>query len=88
MILGVDSAVTIPAIGAPGSVAKVYENAEKLFQLADLPIGVAIYGLGALGTRGSAANLREFEVRDPDRFSKYNSGGCPARLDRKFLLEV
>jgi hypothetical protein len=62
-VLAVDSATTVPAIG--GGVAKVYENAEKLFQLDDRPIGVATYGLGALGNRSIGSYLREFEARDP-----------------------
>jgi hypothetical protein len=67
VVLGVDSAVTVPAVGPGGGIAKVYENAEKLFQLGNLPVGVAIYGLGAIGTRGIGSYLREFEVRDPDK---------------------
>ena len=64
VILGVDSAVTVPTAGG---VAKVYENADKLFQLGDLPIGLAAYGLGALGERGIGSYVREFEVVDPDK---------------------
>jgi len=63
VILGVDSAVTVPA---PGGVTKVYENAEKLFQIAGRPIGVAVYGLGALGTRTIGSYLREFQLKDPE----------------------
>ena len=62
VILGVDSAVTVPA---PQGIVKVYENAEKLFQLGERPIGVATYGLGALGMRSIGSYVREFEVRDP-----------------------
>lgn len=57
-ILGVDSAVTSPV--AP-NVFKIYENAQKLFQLGDKPIGIAIYGLGALGERSIGSYIREFE---------------------------
>src|SRR5687767_8142260 len=63
VILGVDSAVTIP--GTTGE-AKIYENAEKLFQLGERPIGVAIYGLGGLGARSIGSYLREFEITDPN----------------------
>lgn len=58
VVLGVDSAVTVPG---PGGIVKVYENAEKLFQLGDRPIGVAFYGIGVLGTRTLGSFLREFE---------------------------
>lgn len=62
-ILGVDSAVTVPT---PQGIAKVYENAEKLYQLGDRPIGVATYGLGAIEGRSIGSHLREFEVADPN----------------------
>ncbi len=62
VILGVDSAVTLPG---PGQDVRIYENAEKLFQLGKCPLGVAIYGLGAIGSRTIGSYLREFEVRDP-----------------------
>jgi hypothetical protein len=48
VLLAIDSAVTLPDGG--GGVAKVYENAQELFQVADRPIGIAAFGLGALGT--------------------------------------
>src|SRR5947207_2181008 len=64
VILGVDSAVTVPS---PGGVAKVYENAEKLFQLGERPIGIATFGLGALGTRSLGSYLREFAIHDPGK---------------------
>jgi len=62
VILGVDSAVTVNTSDGKG-IAKVYENAEKLFQLGDKPIGIAIYGIGNLGTRSIGSYIREFEVR-------------------------
>ena len=49
-----------------GGVVKTYENAEKLFQLGDRPIGVAAFGIGALGERNIGSYIREFEMRDPD----------------------
>jgi hypothetical protein len=60
VVLGVDSAVTVPG---PGGIVKVYENAEKLFQLGDRPIGVAFYGIGVLGTRTLGSFLREYEKK-------------------------
>jgi hypothetical protein len=61
--LAVDSAVTLP--DGAGGVAKVYENAQKLFQLGDRPIGIAGFGIGALGSRAIGSYLREFETLDP-----------------------
>ncbi len=62
VILGVDSAATVPTPQG----AKVFESAEKLFQLGELSVGVAVYGLGAIGPRTLGSYLREFEVRNPN----------------------
>lgn len=59
VILGVDSAVTVPG---PTGIDKVYENAEKLFRLGNRRIGVATYGLGVIGARTIGSFVREFEV--------------------------
>lgn len=61
VILGVDSAATV----ATPQGSKVYDGAEKLFQLGELPVGVAIYGLGALGARSIGSFLNEFESTNP-----------------------
>lgn len=42
IILGVDSAVTL---SGPTGIIKVFENAQKLFQLGEKPVGIAVYGL-------------------------------------------
>lgn len=61
VVLAVDSAVSVQTSQG----LKIYEDAEKLFPLSERPIGVAIYGLGAIGTRSIGGHLREFEVTDP-----------------------
>jgi hypothetical protein len=63
VILGVDSAVTV---AAGGDHVKIWENAEKLFQIADRPIGAAIYGLAGFGDRSIGSYLREFELSNPN----------------------
>lgn len=63
VILGVDSAVTLPG---PGGVLKIYENAEKLFQLGEMPIGIAFYGIAGFENRGIGSFIREFELKNPD----------------------
>lgn len=63
--LAVDSAVTVPDASGEG-VAKVYENAQKLFQLRGRPIGIAVFGLGTLGSRTIGSYVREFETLDPN----------------------
>lgn len=59
VILGVDSAVTL---GHAKGVLKVYENAEKLFQLAKKPVGIATFGMGGMGARSIGSYIREFEM--------------------------
>ena len=64
VVLAVDSAVTV-ADPAGAGVAKIYENAQKLFQLGERPIGVAVYGVGTIGSRTIGSYVREFEKADP-----------------------
>jgi hypothetical protein len=61
VILGVDSAVTVPV----GNHYKIWEHAQKLFQMGDRPIGAAIYGLAGLGDRSIGSYFREFQEKDP-----------------------
>jgi hypothetical protein len=58
LVLGVDSALT--AFDSQG-ISKVFEDAEKLFQLSNLPIGIASYGIAGLESRTIGSFLREFE---------------------------
>jgi hypothetical protein len=63
VILGADSAITLNDTN--GAVVKTYENATKIFQLGDKPIGLATFGLGSLGNRIIGSYIREFERKDP-----------------------
>jgi hypothetical protein len=62
VVLAVDSAV---ALRTAGQIVKIYENAEKLFPLGDRPIGMAVYGLAAIGDRSIGSYLREFATENP-----------------------
>lgn len=84
VILGVDSAVTVPA---PGGVQKVYENAEKLFQLGERPIGVAVFGMASIGTRSIGSYIREFEVTEQAVSQMSNIEDIVEAL-RKFFYNV
>ncbi len=85
VILGVDSAITVN--NAQGLIVKVYENAEKLFQLGDCPIGLATYGLGTLGSRSIGSYVREFELKDPNKVvSNHISMKDTVEELRKFFL--
>lgn len=85
VILGVDSAVSVPT--SDGRIAKVYENAEKIFQLGDKPIGVATYGLGSLGTRSIGSYIREFEVKNHKILSKEYQLKDIVEALRKFFMD-
>ena len=71
VILGADSAITVTAsAGAQekrmGLIAKIYNEAEKVFGLSDFPIGIANFGVGMMEAR-SIGGLRGLTV-DPGRF--------------------
>lgn len=86
VILGVDSAVTLPS--ADGTVLKVYENAEKLFQLGNLPVGVATFGMAAFASRGIGSYLREFETTNEKLLSGEASVGELVEELRLSFLKV
>jgi hypothetical protein len=87
VVLGVDSAVTIN--NANGQVVKIYENAEKLFQIGEKPIGIAGFGLAILGGRGIGSYLREFEVNNPSNIiSKPASIQDVVEEIRKFFMQI
>lgn len=68
IIIGADSAVTVSGEVEDQSgkrhagVLKVYERARKIFQLGELPVGVAAFGVSAMGQRTVASYLEEFEL--------------------------
>lgn len=75
VILGVDSATSVPS---PSGVMKIYESADKLFQLGARPIGVAAFGLGGILNRTIGSYLREFEHLDPNGVLN----AAPATMDK------
>lgn len=61
LVLGVDSAITITS---SGEVAKVFENAEKLFKLENARIGIATFGMASMKGRSIGSFIREFEMSE------------------------
>ena len=87
VVLGVDSAVSIPHPQGKG-IEKTYENADKLFRLGELPVGIAAFGLSAIGERGIGSYIREFEIKDPQRcVSQYEDLSNVVEKLRIFLLQ-
>jgi len=84
VILGVDSAVSVPG---PSGVAKVYENAEKLFQIGERPIGIAIFGLGGIEARSIGSYLLEFEYENKDVIASQNTVGEIVEAVRGFFMD-
>ncbi len=62
IVLGSDSATQIwgSIPGGQQGVLKVYENAQKLFPLKKLPIGILSYGMGNIGPKSIDTIIREF----------------------------
>ena len=58
VVIAVDSATTI--VDHTGSITKVFTDADKIFQLGDLRIGIATYGVAALRGRTIGSFVREF----------------------------
>ncbi|MFT4112382.1 hypothetical protein [Silvibacterium sp.] len=56
VIIGVDSATTI---GDPRNPIKIYDGVDKVFALGDYPVGLATYGLAAIGGRTIASWVAE-----------------------------
>jgi hypothetical protein len=65
VVMAVDSATTI--FSGPGAISKVFLDGDKLFQLGDLRVGIATYGLAAMSGRTIGSFVREF-IADPTNF--------------------
>lgn len=57
LVLGTDS---MTQIQRNGQILRAYQNARKLFQVGQLPMGVMTYGLGNIGPRSIESLMREF----------------------------
>jgi hypothetical protein len=62
IILGAESMTQIWGTDGKGNtgVTKTYENAQKLYQMANLPIGIMTYGSGNIGPRSIGSFIAEF----------------------------
>jgi len=61
--LGCDSATQVSGRDPEGKIGvfKVYQNAKKLFQFGNLPLGLLTYGIGNIGKKSIRTVIREFE---------------------------
>src|SRR5580658_6143181 len=87
LILGVDSAVTV---FDSNGISKVFEESDKLFQLAGLRIGIATFGVAGLEGRTIGSFIREFERQAQvggGRLSELSLRELAEEL-RKFFLGV
>lgn len=67
VIFGADSAITVTASVKEqeprlGLVAKVYNEAEKVFRVAELPVGIVNFGVGMMESRSIGSYIEEFEA--------------------------
>jgi hypothetical protein len=61
VVLGAESMTQLSMnVGGQQQWVKSYENAQKIFQLGDLPVGVLTYGAGNIGRRSVESFVREF----------------------------
>jgi hypothetical protein len=58
VVMAVDSATTM--FNGPGAISKVFLDADKLFQLGKLRVGIAVYGLASLHGRTIGSYVSEF----------------------------
>jgi len=67
IVLGADSATQIMGKDPQGNITvlKVYQNAQKLFQLQKLPVGILSYGIGNIGKKSIETLLRDFDRAHP-----------------------
>lgn len=78
VILGADSAITISGkaltpSGMTEGVLKVYNDAEKVYQISDLPIGIVTCGIAMIGSRTFKSYINEFEYEEKkEKLSKLN----------------
>lgn len=67
VIFGADSAITVTASVRPqdpplGLIAKVYNEAEKVFRVAEWPVGIVSFGVGMMESRSIGSYIEEFEA--------------------------
>jgi hypothetical protein len=68
VVLGAESMTQITTvIGGQQQIAKSYENAQKLFRVADFPIGIVTYGIGNIGRRSIESFVHEFSRTEKAR---------------------
>jgi|WetSurMetagenome_2_1015567.scaffolds.fasta_scaffold13439_4 hypothetical protein len=86
IIIGADSAVSIPS--PFGGTAKVYEHGEKIYQIANLPAGLAVYGLSTLGKRSVGSYLKQLETENPDGVFERDELKTIVEALRKYFWEL
>lgn len=71
IVLGAESMTQLTAvINGQQQVIKSYENAQKLFHVADLPIGILTYGIGNIGRRSIESFVHEFSRTEKARIAQ------------------
>ena len=58
VIMAVDSAITM--FDSQGAITKVFLDAEKIFRLKEMRVGIATYGVASLHGRTLGSFIREF----------------------------
>jgi len=62
IVIGADSLLTISGnIGNTSGVLNTYEHSNKIHNLLELPVAIAFWGIGHIGTRSVRSYILEFE---------------------------
>ncbi|HYX70854.1 MAG TPA: hypothetical protein VE825_17095 [Terriglobales bacterium] len=68
IVLGAESMTQLTAnIEGQQQLIKSYENAQKIFEIGDLPVGVLTYGIGNIGRRSIESFVHEFSRSEKAR---------------------
>ncbi len=72
IVLGAESMTQLIAnvSGQSPQLVKAYENAQKLFQIGEMPIGLLTYGIGNIGRRSVESFAHEFSRIEASRADK------------------
>ena len=86
IVLGAESMTQLTAvIDGKQQLIKSYENAQKLFHIGDLPIGLLTYGVGNIGRRSIESFVHEFSRMEKKRVAAAGGGINVEETARQFF---
>lgn len=89
LVLAADSASTLQARDPGGrlaGIAKIFNNATKLLQLRDYPVGVATWGAGNIGARSISSLISEYANTRP-KLEDIEQDSLSVQEEKQLLLD-